>query len=132
MNFKINTSIPVIRMLDETSMLSFYIDYLGFKMDWEHRSSDNPTSPLYAQIRHGDAALHLNGHAEADSPVCEVRFPVNDLAAYCEYLRSKDTSFEKPEVVDPRYEGRQTDMNIIDPSRNHLVFWSPSDDSNPW
>ena len=30
---------------------------------------------------------------------------------------------DKPEVVDPRYEGLKTDMNIYDPSGNLLVFW---------
>ena len=132
MNFKIHTSIPVVRMLDEETTLTFYVDYLGFEIDWEHRFGDDPKSPLYAQVRHGNATLHLNGHANTDSPVCEVRFPVTNLDEYCEYLRAKTQGAEKPEVVDPRYEGRNTDMNIIDPSGNHLVFWSPTDDSNPW
>lgn len=114
-------------------MLSFYLDYLGFALDWQHRATDDPDSPLYAQVRHGDGVLHLNGHADAGSPPAEVRFPVANLDAFCMHLRAKDAGFEKPEIVDPREEGRLTDMNIIDPSGNHLVFWSPSDAAkNPW
>ena len=127
-DFRIRTSIPVVRMLDEKQTKSFYIDYLGFEIDWEHRFRDDPSSPLYAQIRHGDAILHLNGHAEEDSPKCEVRFPVENLVAFCEYLRDKTNGTDKPEIVDPRYEGRPTDLNIIDPSGNTLVFWAPSSD----
>ncbi len=123
--FSIESSIPVLRMLDESKAKSFYLDFLGFQVDWEHRLNGEPNSPLYMQIRNGKSVLHLNGHAEVDSPVCEVRIPVRGLERYCEYLCAKETGQEKPEVVDPRYEGRNTDMNIIDPFGNHLVFWSP-------
>ena len=33
---------------------------------------------------------------------------------------------ERPEVIDPRYEGRNTDMIQTDPSGNLLVFWTPT------
>jgi len=48
-------------MLDEDKAKAFYLDYLGFQVDWEARQS--LTSPLYMQIRLGDALLHLDGHA---------------------------------------------------------------------
>ena len=125
-SFSLMSSIPVLRMLDEAAAREFYLEYLGFEVDWEHREGESPTPPLYMQIHKGEAVLHLNGHADSDSPVCEVRIPVRGLEHYCEYLRAKTSGHEKPEVVDPRYEGRKADMNIIDPSGNHLVFWSPS------
>ncbi len=125
-DFTLESSIPVVRMLDETLGRAFYVDYLGYEIDWEHRFHDNVESPLYMQIRHDRSVLHLNGHATNDTPVCEVRIPVRNLARFNEYLRAKDADFEKPEIVDPRYEGRPTDMNLIDPFGNHLVFWSPS------
>ena len=28
---------PILRILDETKAKQFYIDFLGFKIDWEHR-----------------------------------------------------------------------------------------------
>ena len=127
-NFGIESSIPVLRMLDEAKGRAFYVDYLGYNVEWEHRFDEEATSPLYMEIRLGNSVLHLNGHAEPDAPICEVRIPVKQLKDYCEYLtqRAKDLSFGKPEIVDPRYEGRLTDMNIVDPSANHLVFWAPS------
>jgi hypothetical protein len=121
--FGIESSIPILRMLDETKARSFYVDFLGFKVEWEHRFDGSPNSPLYMQIRLGDAVIHLNGHAEEDAPVAEVRIPVHRLDDYCEYLRSKTPGDEKPEIVDPRYEGKNTDMNLYDPSGNFLVFW---------
>ena len=129
--FGIESSIPVLRMLDEAKARAFYIDFLGFEVDWEHRfEPSTPESPLYMQIHLGDAVIHLNGHAEDHAPVAEVRLPVHRLDAYCQHLGSKQIGNEKPSVVDPRYEGKNTDMNIYDPSGNLLVFWLASCDDD--
>ena len=102
-------------MLDEEKAKAFYLNFLGHAVDWEHRSApENQGSPLYLKISQGDSVLHLNGHADKDTPTSEVRIPVEKLEAHCEFLRAKVTSEEKPEVVDPRYAGRKTDMNIYD------------------
>lgn len=123
-SFGIESSIPVLRMLDESRARAFYLDFLEYVVDWEHRfRPEKPDSPLYMQIRQGDSVIHLNGHADADTPVAEVRIPVKHLDAYCEHLREKCQGEEKPEVVDPRYSGKNTDMNLYDPSGNLLVFW---------
>ena len=122
--FKIGSSIPVLKMLDEEKTRRFYMDFLGYKIDWEHRFEPvSSNSPLYMQIRSGESVLHLNGHADSDAPVTEVRIPVKELKAYCDYLREKSQGSERPEVVDPRYSGENQDMNIYDPSGNLLVFW---------
>jgi hypothetical protein len=119
--FAIGSSIPVVRMLYEAKAKAFYVDFLGFEIEWVHRFSD--TAPLYMQIRLGDSVIHLNGHAEEDAPITEVRIPVRGIDAFCEHLRAKLMSGPKPSLVDPRYEGEGTDMNIYDPSGNLLVFW---------
>ena len=128
-HFEVHSSIPVLRMLDETAAKCFYVDFLGYEIDWEHRFRDDPASPLYMQVHLGESVLHLNGHAEEQSPKCEVRVPVKGLAEYCEHLKVRlkglHAGGEEPEIVDPRYEGRGTDVNIIDPSGNTLVFWTP-------
>ncbi len=122
--FEFRSSIPVLRMFDEAKAKDFYLDYLGFAVDWEHRFGPSPDSPLYMQIRQGAAIIHLNGHANEDAPVSEVRIPVQGLEDYCEHLRAKESDYPKPSVVDPRYEGRKTDMNVFDPFQNYLVFWA--------
>lgn len=119
--FSVGSSIPVLRMLDEGKTKRFYLDFLGYKSDWEHRFT--PDSPLYMQIRLGESVIHLNGHADSEAPTSEVRIPVKGLQDYCEHLKEKCQGDEKPEVVDPRYSGENLDMNIYDPSGNLLVFW---------
>jgi hypothetical protein len=120
--FELKTSIPVLRMFDEVQAREFYIDYLGFGVDWECQFT--PTAPLYMQISFGSAYIHLNGHAKEDEPIGQVNIPVLGLENYCAYLIAKGADYPKPYVEDPRYVGRNTDMNIDDPFGNYLVFCS--------
>ena len=120
--FEIRSSIPVLRMFDEAKARAFYLDYLGFEVDWESRFF--PTAPLYMQIHLGAAILHLNGHAKAEAPISEVNIPVLGLQNFCDYLIAKEADYPKPIAVDPRYQGRNTDLNLYDPFDNYLVFCS--------
>ena len=50
----------VLRIFDEAKAKEFYVDFLGFKVDWEHRFE--PSLPLYMQVSKGGCVLHLSGH----------------------------------------------------------------------
>jgi len=50
--------IPTFRINDYKVAISFYIDFLGFKIDWEHRFSEN--EPIYMQISKNGLILHLS------------------------------------------------------------------------
>jgi len=46
--FEVASSIPVLKMNDEAKAKAFYLDFLGYEIDWEHRfEPSNPDSPLY-------------------------------------------------------------------------------------
>ncbi|MEM6436951.1 MAG: glyoxalase superfamily protein, partial [Cyanobacteria bacterium P01_D01_bin.115] len=36
---------PILRIFDEAKAKEFYVDFLGFQVDWEHRFQ--PGMPLY-------------------------------------------------------------------------------------
>ena len=52
--------IPILRIFDEARARAFYLDFLGFEIDWEHRFEDG--APLYMQISRGALVLHLSEH----------------------------------------------------------------------
>ena len=52
--------IPILRSFDEGKLRAFYLDYLGFLIDWEHRFG--PGMPLYLQVSRGDWIIHLSEH----------------------------------------------------------------------
>ena len=43
--------IPIFRIFDVGKAKEFYVDYLGFTVDWEHHFEDN--TPLYMQVSLG-------------------------------------------------------------------------------
>jgi hypothetical protein len=44
--------IPIFRIFDVEKAKEFYVQYLGFKVDWEHRFEKN--SLLFMQVSLGD------------------------------------------------------------------------------
>ena len=59
-------TIPVLRIFDEQKAREFYIDFLGFAVDWQHRFADD--FPLYMQISMGACHLHLTELTETVAP----------------------------------------------------------------
>ncbi|KAA8477507.1 hypothetical protein BDE36_3114 [Arcticibacter tournemirensis] len=53
------TITPIFRMFDYDKAVEFYIDWLGFKIDWEDKP-DN--TPIYMQISLNGIILHLTEH----------------------------------------------------------------------
>jgi uncharacterized glyoxalase superfamily protein PhnB len=51
-------AIPTFRIFDYKHAWKFYIEGLGFKIDWEHRFGDN--NPVYMQISRNQLTLHLS------------------------------------------------------------------------
>ena len=51
---------PILRIFDEAKAKEFYVDFLGFTVDFEHRYGDD--FPLYLQITKDLCILHLSEH----------------------------------------------------------------------
>jgi catechol 2,3-dioxygenase-like lactoylglutathione lyase family enzyme len=52
--------VPIFRIFSLEKAREFYIDYLGFKVDWEHRF--DPDAPVYMQISRDGLVIHLSEH----------------------------------------------------------------------
>ncbi|MEM7549685.1 MAG: glyoxalase superfamily protein [Bacteroidota bacterium] len=51
-------AVPTFRILDYKTAITFYVDFLGFSIDWEHRFE--PSDPVYMQISNDGLMLHLS------------------------------------------------------------------------
>ena len=60
MPVQLDDAIPILRIFDEAKAREFYVDFLGFTIDWEHRFE--PGLPLYMQVSKDDCILHLSEH----------------------------------------------------------------------
>jgi hypothetical protein len=47
---------PILRIFDDSKAKEFCVGFLGFKLDWEHRSE--PGLPLYMQVSRDGCVLH--------------------------------------------------------------------------
>lgn len=102
-------------------MRKFYVDFLGFEIDFEHRFE--PDTPLYAGLSRGDCKLHLSEHHGDASPGARVRIETPDLDDYVAGLRAARYRHARPgdPAVAP-WGGRE--ITITDPFGNRLTFWT--------
>jgi|TARA_B100001971_G_C18217800_1_gene555053 catechol 2,3-dioxygenase-like lactoylglutathione lyase family enzyme len=89
-------AIPVFRIFDMDKAKEFYVDYLGFEIDWEHRHQDD--FPVYMQISQGNLRIHLTEHHGDCTPGSSVCLYVEELDELVENLNAKGYRFMRPGV----------------------------------
>ncbi|MEA2235862.1 MAG: hypothetical protein QOC81_586 [Thermoanaerobaculia bacterium] len=109
--------IPILRSFDEVKAKEFYVGFLGFTVDFEHRFE--PGLPLYMQVSRDGCVLHLSEHHGDASPGGAIRIETSDLDAFHAELASKEYGFARP-GIDEQPWGR--DMSVKDPFGNRLIF----------
>ena len=111
---------PILRIFDEAKAKEFYVAFLGFHVDWEHRFE--PGLPLYMQVSKDACVLHLSEHHGDCCPGAAMRIEVSDLDAFQAELRSKDYKYARPGIEAMPWGTR--DMSVTDPFGNRLTFTS--------
>ena len=114
----LGTITPILRVFDETKAREFYVDFLGFKVDWEHRFE--PDLPLYMQVSKDACVLHLSEHYGDCSPGGALRIETTDLDAFHAELTAKHYKYARPGIQDMPWGTR--DMSVKDPFGNRLTF----------
>jgi catechol 2,3-dioxygenase-like lactoylglutathione lyase family enzyme len=114
-------SVQVLRMFDVAKARMFYVGYLGFHVDWEHRFE--PGFPLYMQVSQNGLTLHLSEHHGDGSPGVVVVVRATGLEAYQREIAAKDYRFARPGLEVAPWNARV--MEVIDPSGNRLRFNEP-------
>ncbi len=118
---KVNKAIPVIRIFDVQKAIEFYVDWLGFSIDWQHRFEEN--LPAYIQISKEALTLHLTEHHGDCSPGAKVYVLFYDLKHYHQELMAKNYHFNKPGLEKTPW--GSICMEVTDPFNNKIVFDQP-------
>ena len=84
-------AIPVLRIFSVDKAKEFYLEFMGFQLDWEHRFS--PDLPLYAQIHRDGLILHLSEHHGDACPGSTVFARTEDLLALQRELLDKQYGY---------------------------------------
>lgn len=125
------TTIPVLRIFSEQSALRFYVEFLGFTLDFGGPSSGGD-SPFYGQISRPGATLHLSAQPYEPGPGATVDVWIRGLDAYRDELLSRDhgvfgPALGVPGIFESHWGARL--LPISDPFGNHLRISEPTDEA---
>ena len=116
-------AIPILRIFSVDKAKEFYLDFLGFKLDWEHRFGDN--FPLYAQVSRSGIVLHLSEHHGDACPGAATMIMMQGIDDYHRELTATNYRYYKPGIEDEPWGARV--MKVTDPFGNRLLFAEPTD-----
>lgn len=113
--------VPILRIFDVAKADEFYLGFLGFKVDWDHRFED--ALPLYRQISRGDLVLHLSEHHGDGSPGARLRVMMQGVEEFHREISGKGYRYMRPGLETTPWGTRET--GVIDPFGNHIRFAEP-------
>ena len=80
-------TIPILRIFDVAKAKEFYIDWLGFKIEFEHQFEEN--TPYYIGITKDDIKIHLSEHYGDATPGSKVFIVCNEIEKYYAELQRR-------------------------------------------
>ncbi|SDH53041.1 glyoxalase superfamily protein [Bosea robiniae] len=120
---RLQMGIPILRIFDEAKAKEFYLGFLGFAMDWDHRFG--PNMPLYMQVSRSGLVLHLSEHHGDASPGSTVFVWMEGVDAYRAELIGKRYTYSKPGIQEEGPGGRT--LEVPDPFGNRIRFCEKRD-----
>ena len=88
--------IPILRIFSIEKAKEFFVDYLGFKIDWEHRYEEN--MPLHMQVSRGNLVLHLSEHHGDGSPGANIRVEMTGVEDFQREIAAKNYRYFRPGI----------------------------------
>jgi uncharacterized glyoxalase superfamily protein PhnB len=123
MSVQFTKVIPILRMFDIRKAREFYLDYLGFKVDFEHRHE--PDLPLFMGISRSGVQLFLSEHHGSGSPGIHITIETVGVAGFHSELMAKGYNYMRPGLEKQPWGA--TTVTVYDPFSNHITF---SEDDN--
>lgn len=110
-------AVPIIRIFDVAKAHEFYLGFLGFSVDWEHRFE--AALPLYTQVSREGLRLHLSEHAGDATPGGNMCVYMSGIRAFYAELTAKQYPYMRPgfKELDGRFE-----VEVTDPFANRIRF----------
>jgi catechol 2,3-dioxygenase-like lactoylglutathione lyase family enzyme len=113
-----NPAIPIFRIFSEEKAREFYLDFLGFTVDWEHRFE--PGTPIYMQVSRGPVVLHLSEHHGDACPGSSAYVRMRGVREYHAEISAKGYRNLRPGVESRDW--ASAEMTVTDPFGNRIRF----------
>jgi len=111
-------TVPILRIFDVAKAREFYVGFLGFTVDWEHRFDD--AAPLYMQVSRGALVLHLSEHHGDACPGSTVFVRMSGIDDYHQDIMAKGYGYMRPGVDIAPWNAKV--MEVTDPFGNRIRF----------
>jgi uncharacterized glyoxalase superfamily protein PhnB len=111
---------PQLRITNWKRSHRFYVDGLGFTVDWEHRFE--PHLPVFAQLTRDGLSLFLSEHSGDCQVGGAAYFVVDDVDVLYHEISGKGVVPAEPPSDTP---WGSREMSVIDPDGNRLRFANP-------
>lgn len=119
-------TVPVLRSFDEAKAREFYVDFLGFSVDWTHRFE--PDLPLFMQVSRDGIVLQISEHHGDATPGSLVRVEVKGLRAFHAELAAKRYKNNRPGLETAPWGDLM--VTVTDPAANRITFAEPDDSAS--
>ena len=118
MTMQVLQTIPILRIFDVSKAREFYVDFLGFSVDWEHRFE--PDAPAYLQVSRAGCVLHLSEHHGDCCPGGTVFIRIRALEQFHKEITEKSYRYMRPGIELAPWNAKL--MEVTDPFGNRLRF----------
>jgi uncharacterized glyoxalase superfamily protein PhnB len=115
---KVEKVIPVLRIFDYKKAIEFYVEWLGFKINWEHTFEDN--TPVYLEIEKDGLIIHLSEHHGDGTPGTNVFVWCDGVKEFHKEIINKKYKYNKPGLEKTFYGSLA--VKVIDPFHNQIIF----------
>jgi catechol 2,3-dioxygenase-like lactoylglutathione lyase family enzyme len=109
-------NIPVLRIFDVAKAKEFYIDWLGFKIGFEHQFE--PNTPYYIGIFRDNIEIHLSEHYGDGTPGTHVFIVCNEIEKFYAELQSRPYKYYRPGLQKTFF--GTMEISVQDPFGNKL------------
>lgn len=112
--------VPALRITDYERSKAFYVEMLGFTVDWEHRFEVN--FPVFMSVVRDGMQVYLTQHSGDCQAGGLVHFVIRDVDAWHKEFRDRGARVTEAPNNDLGFRN----MTITDPDGNQLRFMEPS------
>jgi catechol 2,3-dioxygenase-like lactoylglutathione lyase family enzyme len=125
MTLQFKRAIPIFRIYSLQKAREFYLDFLGFQVDWEHRFE--PDAPVYMQVSRGGLAIRLSEHHGDGTPGSIAYVTMSGVRDLHRELNDKNYRHNRPGLQ--QQEWGMIELTVTDPFNNRITFGEPSEQS---
>jgi len=118
MTIEFQRIVAIFRIFSLEKAREFYLDFLGCKVEWEHRFE--PDAPMFMQVSRGELAVNLSEHHGDGTPGSIVYVYTTGIRALHRELNDKRYRHHRPGLL--QQDWGMTELTVTDPFNNRITF----------